>query len=646
MRSQSTVCPLPARVPPLPGESLASLLRRTSEAMGYQSTTPLVALLAGRGRVPYHLNQLRPGRVLDYLTALLRQPPQTIASLTVHRFAPSLALLPKGRPSANICDAGAIQRCFTSSCPLCPACLAKDQVPYERLLWSFRPVPVCVDHKCILIRRCPACRRPLRSDRQDVSHCRCGHKLGDTQPVVVSPHGLSLAVKSHQILLGVALPSPEMSTAACFWWSARLAAAIRRTPAWLVEAGERLAMDPQHHADAVSWLAAAEILTDRPGRLTAFLDAFQRIDKHKTTSTGVGRRFGTLLRQAARLEKLGHPPPATALREYLVEHYASGHLSGKVCLFRHPKDHSALRKRAWIPQTRASKMLGLRHGAVARLVESGILEGRFHPAGRHGRLVGLVHRQSVQTLQSELRQGLDVRAIAKRLGIDHHRVLDLVHGGLLPRAVRTAKGWRIPRASVADLEGMCKGLPVGNPASGRWLPLREATRKFGPAGLTLALLVELIRAKRVSARMADPEKCFHGLVVSEADLAALAPEIRNRRDQERGYPIHHLGSALFVGRPIKDTVVAKWIAAGLLRARKSGRARLVAPKEVDRFRQEYCLAEDACRILAITRSTLSRWEAEGLVQPVYGKRVTPGAGFSLYRRADLAILSRRRRRAA
>jgi hypothetical protein len=34
--------------------------------------------------------------------------------------------------------------------------------------------------------------------------------------------------------------------------------------------------------------------------------------------------------------------------------------------------------------------------------------------------------------------------------------LDLIHGGSLPRAVRTAKGWQIPRTSVADLEDSCQ----------------------------------------------------------------------------------------------------------------------------------------------------------------------------------------------
>jgi len=646
MNPDETFRPLPARVPPLPGESLTSLLRRTSAAMGYESMAPLVALLAERGRVPYKIDQLRPGRALDYLDALLQQTPETIASRTVHCFASSLVLLPRGRVPALVCDAATIQRYFSSAWPVCPVCLEQDQIPYERLLWSLRPIPVCVDHGCLLIRQCPACQRPLRWDRQDASRCRCGHKLGDTEPVVISPHGRSLARYFCQLLLGDALPPLEMSAAACFWWSTRLAAAIRRTPAWLLEAGQRARIDPQHHGDAISWLAAAETLADGPTRLMAFLDAFQQIDKQMTTSTGVGRRFGTLLRQAATLEKLGHPAPAMALREYLVEHYASGHLSGKVCLFQDPEARSALRKRAWISQTHAAKMLRLRHGAVARLVEEGILEGRLHSVGRRGRFVGLVHRRSVETLQAELREGLDVQATTERLGVDRHRVRDLVDGRVLPRAVRTARGWRIPQASVAYLEDFCKELPAGKPANGHWLSLREATRKFGPTGLTLAMLVELIQCQRVSARMLDPEKRLSGIVVSDTGLSALVPEIRNRRDQDRGYPDHHLGSVLFAGRPIKDSVIAKWIAAGLLKARKAGRARLVAPEEVERFRRAYCLAEEACRILGIARSTLSHWEAEGLVQPVYGKRLTPGAGFSLYRRPDLMGLSRRRRPAA
>jgi hypothetical protein len=634
--------PFPARVPPLPGESLTSLIRRTTEAMGYESVARVVSLLAERGRLPRHLNQLLPGRVFDYLAALLCQPPETVSSLTVHHFAPSLVLVQKDQPPARVCDSQTILRYFSSSWLVCPACLGQDQVPYERLLWSFQPIPICVEHGCLLINRCPACQRPLRWDRPDVSRCRCSQRLGDVEPLAVSSQGIRLSQGLQQVLLGSVQAFTEMSAAACFWWGDRMAAAIRRTPTWLTKFGQCLGLQPQCHDDAIAWIAAAEILNDWPRRLEAFLDVFQQIDKHKTTSTGVGRRFGTLLRQAAKLEELGHPAPAVALRQYLVAHYAGGHLSGKVCLFQKAKERSALRQRAWVTQTLAAKMLGLRHGTVAKLMQEGILQGRLHPAGQHGRSIGLVLRKSVETLQAELHDPLDVQAAARRLGVDRHRVLDLIHSRIFPRAIRTAKGWLIPRASVVELKNFCERLPAGKPTSSRWLSVRQATRMFGPTGLTLALLVELIRVQRVSARMADLEKRLNGIVVSHTDLMALVSEIRDRRDQQHGYPVHHLGKVLFPNRPIKCSVIKKWIAARLLKARKSGRARLVAAEEVERFRLEYCPAEEACRSLGITRSTLSRWEVEGLVQPVYGKRVTPGAGFSLYRRADLAGLSRRR----
>jgi hypothetical protein len=44
------------------------------------------------------------------------------------------------------------------------------------------------------------------------------------------------------------------------------------------------------------------------------------------------------------------------------------------------------------------------------------------------------------------------------------------------------------------------------------------------------------------------------------------------------------------------------------------------------------------RATRVSRTTLSRWEIEGRGRPVYGKRVTPGAGFSLYRREDIERL--------
>ncbi len=634
--------PLPARAAPFPGESLVSLLRRTSEVMGYESPRRLLALLASQGQLPAHINALAPGETLDHLATLVRLSPKTLCSMTIHRYATNLILKRKRQQTPRTCDSKTAQRYFASCSPICPRCLQQDGVAYERLLWSFRPTAVCDVHGCLVISRCPDCGRSLRSDRMDITRCSCGAFLGDIRATVASPFGAGLASNFHQLLRGETAPLPGMSTAATFWWAGRLAAAVIKTPTWFANAAVRTNLEPAAHAEPIAWLAAAEILTDWPHRLETFLDAFQLVDKHQTTSTGVGRRFGMLLRHAAKLEEMGHPAPADALRHYLLERYDGGHLSEKVCLFKTSKTRRSLRQRTWVTQTSAARLLGLRPGAIASLIEGAILTGKLHPAGENGRSLGLVRQESVESLQRDLRTSIGVKATAIRLGIGPHAVLELIHLGVLPRVVRTAKGWRIPQNSLAKLESLFQQLPAGSRTSSKWISPREATCKFGPTGLTFGRLIEFVLNGELSARMVEPQRYLQGIVVSTGDLDSLVPRIRAQRASVRGYPLHQLAKVLFPNRPIKPIVLEKWITAGLIKADRIGRATVITAEEVERFRSVYCLADEVCRVLGISRATLSRWEVEDRIRPVYGKRVTPGAGFSLYRREDLENVSRRK----
>ncbi|HPM83366.1 MAG TPA: TniQ family protein [Candidatus Anammoximicrobium sp.] len=97
MNVTSSVAALPARVVPLPGESLVSLVRRTAAAMGYEGPHRLRALIVDAGKVQANVNALHPGPILDILAVLLRQPPEMLLSMTVHRLAPTLVF--PGEPS-------------------------------------------------------------------------------------------------------------------------------------------------------------------------------------------------------------------------------------------------------------------------------------------------------------------------------------------------------------------------------------------------------------------------------------------------------------------------------------------------------------------------------------------------------------------
>jgi hypothetical protein len=81
-----------------------SLVRRTAAAMGYEGPHRLRALIVDVGKVQANVNVLRPGPILDLLAMLLRQPPEMLLSLTVHRLAPTLVFPGEPSPLPSLCD--------------------------------------------------------------------------------------------------------------------------------------------------------------------------------------------------------------------------------------------------------------------------------------------------------------------------------------------------------------------------------------------------------------------------------------------------------------------------------------------------------------------------------------------------------------
>lgn len=308
----------------------------------------------------------------------------------MHRFAESLVLQPHGAPAAVQCDSKTLLRFFDPVHPrVCAECL-KEGTPYERLLWSFRPLPICLVHRVTLLDRCPSCGRHARPSRLDLDTCRCGFRLTETAAIVIGSDAFSSATLIQACLEGEPFAALDLSPAAALAWLDRLRSAVVRTPQWIERTRETMQLPGSLGDESVAWLAAAEFLEVGPARLAEFLDVYQGIAKHRSTSTGVNRAFGHLLRDAERLESLSYSGPADALRQYLLRHYTHGHLSGKTTLFVRRNIGGNFTSREWIPQTAAARQLGICGPTLARLVRQQVLAGRVHTAGKQGRTVGLV----------------------------------------------------------------------------------------------------------------------------------------------------------------------------------------------------------------------------------------------------------------
>ncbi|WP_197442861.1 TniQ family protein [Lignipirellula cremea] len=621
----------------MPGESLASLVRRHAVAMGYERIGRIRSLAADCDKAPTHLDHLAPGPLLDRFADLFAVSPEKLSAMTVHPYADHLLFAPRGSPPANLLDSKTILRFFRSAAPsVCPRCLASE-VTYERLLWSFRPLPICLDHDCHLITRCPQCHKTMVRGRIDVERCRCSFSLTSHPADILSSKARTIAEQVRQWLCKQGTPL-EFSAPALFWWLERLASAVSKTPPWLADARVRLEILSEIDDDSLVWFAAAEILSEWPQRFEQFLDIFQTVAKHRSTDTGINRAFGSLLREAAHLEELGFPSPADVLRGYLLEHYSRGHLNSKVCLFHSTKQQRVVRDRPWLTRTQAAKQLGLRHASIADLLNRGLLAGEVRSAGQNGRSVGLISRESVSALQRQLQSSVTVKQTASRLGIGRSRIFELIRDELLPRAVRTSAGWLIPNDAIEPWEQLLRSLPILSQPDAAWLTIRDATRNYGPNGLCLTRLLQQFRSGKIRGGRVSGADNYQGLLVLRSDTASTCSALQSQQSDQRGWSLHRLAKELIPGRPIKESVLKKWIAAGLLHAGRNRRTWRITPTEIERFRQNYCLAQEACELLGISRKTLSRWETTGKITAAYSRRNTQYAGASLFRRKVLEDL--------
>lgn len=630
---------LPARERALPGESLRSLVRRHVLAMGYDRTSQLLSV-AGVS-FPPHLDHLIRGPPLNALSQLFGQDEDQLLDMTVHRFAKRLVLVPRCETSPDFCDSKTILRFFASaSTHVCPLCLAEPSA-FERLLWSFRGLPICTRHGCVLIEACPSCGDRLRANQLDMARCRRGCDLTNSVHRVRNDDVLAALTEIEAALLRDQELTSGLPNAAGFLWLERLASAAIRTPTWLSRMRETHELPASISDESAAWIAAAVMLQSWPTEMNRFLDEFQTVAKRSTLSTGVGRSFGLLLRDAQHLERLGYSAPSDALREYLTAHFTLGHLNRKVSLFRDGRARrTTFSNRPWLTMTAASKRLHLRHGAIAELVNRGVLEGQLHPAGRRGRSIGLISRESVERLEREQRSAIPTNDVARTLGISRHPVLELIHTGILRNAVRTKAGWTVPCNEVDRLAELYRQLPPLNSDRRSWISTRGATRAYGQQGLTLARIIAAVQTTQLSARRDPKHSTWRGLFLRSSDLRQFIPMVRQEQDLKRGHTLNRLAKTLIPGRPLKDIVLRKWIEAGLLIATKQGRIWRVANTEIERFRTTYCLADELQTSLGIVGTTLNRWINAGRIQPVYARRTHPGAGASVFRRADVEALRR------
>lgn len=183
---------LPRRSSLQPGESLSSFLLRL-EKLNYYAPGMIEHLCrqaTGNPKAPINPAHARQAHTFVHLSVLTGLDPAQLFTASVHGFAPVLnsgkdkeyITLPGGQ-TRPLLDWHNRSRRSDNRAQFCPLCL--KTATYHRQIWSLNLTMLCVEHQCMLARRCPGCGGEI-TVAQVVSG-RCQTCQADLSQALVAP---------------------------------------------------------------------------------------------------------------------------------------------------------------------------------------------------------------------------------------------------------------------------------------------------------------------------------------------------------------------------------------------------------------------------------------------------------------------------
>lgn len=342
----------------------------------------------------------------------------------------------------------------------CPHCL--DEAPYWRSAWGLVFYVACHQHGVAMVDDCCVCGHPLRWVRRSLLECTCGADLRGRPPQVASAHAIAAS-----------------SALAAAWREGRTACAIEtggvdvegllyRT--WLLgsyrsqsaERAQKLAgLYAMPQAVRIVEAAAEVLASGRSGHFT-FLD--QVAARYGApTSTRLAGRFGAFYKE------LFGTKAATALADLRegFEAYVRERWPGQIAERNRRLSPEVRSGHAWLPVTRAAKLLHWRSSRLRDAIARGAVRGQLHQRPS-GRVAGVVHRDDLARLMAERSTTIDLTGACRLLRIGKKAAHALIGSGRLPAVsgpiVDGRVAWQFRRFDVEGLQ-LQVGENGGNPSS-------------------------------------------------------------------------------------------------------------------------------------------------------------------------------------
>lgn len=520
---------------------------------------------------------------------------------------------------------------------VCPACLR--QFGFISRLWDLSAYTACVEHKCLLIDKCPQCGGPIRWSRNQIS--RCGQCRSDwtsvTSPSLQSEQ-LKAARQIHRLCSASHEPTVRMNRRRNPLLSLNLDDLLtvlyflaRRTTQFDKSNVTHLLLSNAalHKILNDSW----NIFEDWPGKFWDFLDAFP-INYGNKNGLSVSSQFGGLYTNF--LRNLSDPCfdfIKIAFDDYLRERWNGKYEPGRQRLFR-----QRLHKN-YLSEGMAARRLGSTKAPIRRLIQHNkisAIERRSHCG-----ISFLIDPTSLDAYRQQLQDCLSTPELQSILGIGSKGIEDLIKQDFLhPLAGPTVDGgptWKITRDEVLSLNARIEKTirPTPHDSKDQLIGFNVALRLFSRLGASLTQFLQAILDKQIVPCGATPSR---GIALSRLrfDKQTILKYVQSRMDQRKRDALFLKEAATELGI-VEDTAYFlrdKGILKVEINRPGLHRGSLITRTAIEEFKSNYASAGELARTLNTSPNRILELLASKKVYPITGPSLD-GCYQYLFRRSDV-----------
>jgi len=643
------------RAIPLDGESFTNLLNRLALANHFDSISWLgYAFPANELSFRANPNASFAAKEYNLIASISGIPAQVLHNMTIHGFAGQLSIreqLDEGDEYPRISQSEITRFVTTGTTKYCPICL-NEKRRYHRIAWDLNLVTTCLHHKVFLLDTCPNCQQRVFIEDIVKGVHGCGFNLSTCKTVTPVDDQLGLASQAFiQGLLGlpvelpavkdkllpVDLPAPKifhlLSLLVQYGKSNKLFDLnLEGLPVNIQHASSNL----KHH---IAYLAAYKALLDWPNNFENFFMRFGAIgssDPNKESRLN----NATVYRLISGLNDPDYRFVHDSISECMVKRNLGFWHANSLYI----RGYAAFKtERQYLPMEEAGPMLGIGRRHVIQLINDEILKVVI--TEQYGFSLKYIDVYDINVLREKWKGYFTYGQVKARLGVKLDEITELANSGYLPAHFLEKASIRF--FSQADVETfeqqyMGRGTPVDTTKNdSMWLSMKETINilRLGRQGLSKVL--NLVGKGILNTGILTEEKGFARLVFHRQEVFEIRDFLYDlkRKVSDADYSVRIVidrnvagsawitihGVAQIIG--VADRVVERWAKEGLFDLEKGPEIEnglRISLVSYIRFRKIFVYAEEAAKLLGVTKRTLLRWVHKRRVDGVVGLTLDGG----------------------